>query len=100
MARMTFGALLGITMVLSLASAGCDTEIAVTDYDTTCSVDADCVAVTIGDLCKCSCEAGAINKKDQASYDEDRLTIACAAVCSPCPPYADPVCRGGICSMQ
>lgn len=100
MARMKFGVLLGITTVLALASAGCDTEIAATDYDTSCSADTDCVNVTVGDICKCSCEAGAINKKDQTSYDEDRLTIACGAVCSSCPPYADPVCRANICSAQ
>ncbi len=100
MTRMALGVLLGITAVLSLASAGCETEILAADYDQTCKADADCVTVAVGDICKCSCQGAAINVKEKERYDEDRLTIACGVACSPCPAFADAICRQGTCSAE
>jgi hypothetical protein len=41
-------------------------------YNTSCSVDADCALVTVGDICSaCNCANSVIAKSDQAIYDAD-----------------------------
>lgn len=93
--------LVAVTVVFAITAAGCDTEITAEEFDTSCTADADCVVITVGDVCKCGCEAGAINKKDHETYKEERLKIACSAVCEECTGLPEEgVCRTGICSVQ
>lgn len=93
---------LGLAGCLLLAGAlgACstgNTELSLRDYSTSCAKTDECTAVIIGDVCKCQCGFGAINKTSLQAYQLDRATIACGTVCSPCQttPIAscDPVTR-------
>jgi hypothetical protein len=53
---------------LLLAACVGDTSISLADFDTSCTVDADCVAVQVGDICGCDCGNAAINKDGLAAY--------------------------------
>jgi hypothetical protein len=88
---------------------GCPTgnvcgTIRASDYDQTCAVDSDCVAVDEGDLCvpnHCDCGSAAISAGAQAQYELDysaKLSVVPAGHC-PCPPEANPLCDHGVCSL-
>lgn len=75
------------------------------DYDQTCASNADCVAVTEGDLCEdggrscTNCANDAINVRAQDQYNADfakRLSVP--RVC-PCPSGAPPTCNSGVCGL-
>lgn len=69
-----------------LLATGCGSStLSATDYDQSCAVASDCVAVLVGDMCECSCEYEAISATGKSAYDEDRAAIECSVVCSPCP---------------
>jgi hypothetical protein len=74
------------------------------DYDQTCVSDADCVAVTDGDLCdsnRCSCPSALISSRVAAQYAADyaqKFNGLSGAGCS-CP-FAPPVCKNGLCGVS
>jgi len=79
--------------------------IALSNYDQSCAVDTDCVAVLAGDYCSggCACaEPGAINVSGLAAFDAAIAKTpvgsgaASASVCS-CPEIVGPCCRQGQC---
>lgn len=76
-------------MLLGLViGTACSNEMDASDYDQDCASDDDCVAVFVGDVCDCSCDVGAINKRDQGRYDEEKpeCNAGCGgSVCGPCP---------------
>lgn len=59
-------------LVVVLLVAGCgNTTVSLTDYNTSCTADADCMAVTVGSVCGCSCGNAAINRTDAVRYHSD-----------------------------
>jgi hypothetical protein len=75
------------------------------NYDTSCTVDSDCIPAQFGNYCvsQCFCGGGAINKDSGAQYAEDRArtplgsgTIA-PGLCG-CPVSFGPCCSQGQCT--
>ena len=99
--------LLSITVVLVAPAAGCSDEILASDYDQSCSIDADCVQVieleADGSDCSTGCTSVAINKKDQARYDEDLADARskCGGMRSAfCEISGTPICVKGRCEIR
>jgi hypothetical protein len=68
-----------------LLGFGCSsTEANATNYDQSCEVAEDCVAVIDGDVC-CGCPNAAINKGAKADYDADlgECDELCDIFCAP-----------------
>jgi hypothetical protein len=69
-------------LVAPLFACGNDTTINIDNYDRSCTVDTDCVAVLVGDVCgECGGTYGAINTSDEAREQADY-----DALYSSCPP--------------
>jgi hypothetical protein len=80
------------------------TSISATDYDRSCSVDTDCVAILVGNMCPCgSCTKGAINKGALTRAEADLKSINCEGdkpLCGACmEDLRLPYCNGGQCDM-
>lgn len=96
----------------SLFALACDTTIAAKDYNQKCTVDADCVLVSEGDLCgPCGggCATQAVNVADSARYSRDATAIRNACVRLPGPPVAcaaaaclqpEAFCNAGTCGSR
>ncbi|MDP3233955.1 MAG: hypothetical protein Q8S33_07345 [Myxococcales bacterium] len=103
---------LSIVVALAFASS---CALSVTDYSTTCSVDADCVAVYFGPMCRACdprCSNDAISRLSKPQYETDASELASACprpifppqcpvfVRSPCDDLERaPVCRAGLCRL-
>ena len=83
-------------LVLMGFSTACSTTIDADDYERSCQSDAECMIISVGDICSCSCEVSAINRVDEAAYREDR-DVTCSTQCGPCPEAPPAVCAQGIC---
>jgi hypothetical protein len=102
------------------AAAGCNSHdvaactdanvelIQASNYDQTCSVDTDCVAIAVGNACYpcivlCG-TGGAINRNALSSYQSDiSKTIGAgetSGVQCGCPGGGLPCCRGGTCQVD
>jgi hypothetical protein len=111
---------IGLLPLASAMGSGCGTgnEVACTDanvqtisasnYDQSCKVDSDCVAIAVGDACyACLVQCmtgGAINRSDLSRYQSDlSKTIGAQEIggmpvpCG-CPAYSGPCCRSGFCT--
>lgn len=79
-----------LLLAAALALAGCDTTLDAKDYSQTCSVDADCVPVFVGEVCNAcgGCQSAAINKADKGRYDADAKAISGSCIRLPGPPVA------------
>jgi hypothetical protein len=93
-----------------LALAACnndlDTTLQLSNYDTNCTVDADCKAVFVGDPCStpCQCPNAAINVVDVPHEQSDLMavTAVCATPPSTCTTSCvepTPTCSAGVCSL-
>jgi hypothetical protein len=76
-------ACLAVLPLLVLVAA-CDNAISAEGFDQSCTLDKDCVAVFLGDLCAnphCNCPNDAINKSSLNSYNSEAETklAACPA---------------------
>jgi hypothetical protein len=92
----------GFLAVLALAACAADTTIALTEFDTTCAKDQDCVNVQVGDICGCDCGNAAINTKDLAAYQAELANkgMHCnTKVFCDCAVPASPVCTQGRCAF-
>jgi hypothetical protein len=74
------------------------------DYDRSCSANADCVPEPDGNFCdsnKCTnCANAAVSVKAQAQYEADLATkIPRPSVC-PCPSGPIAVCNSGVCELE
>lgn len=76
------------------------------DYDRSCSQDADCIAVGEGDVCSLSCVAvcpsTAINARDEARYRADFANTpigSCHVPICRCPCVGFPRCHNGACEL-
>jgi hypothetical protein len=83
----------------TVAPASC--SVRATDYDQSCNVDTDCVAVTEVYGCgECACQTGAINTGDLARYQaalagaESSAATGCLCPCE----ASAPQCCGGVCT--
>ena len=97
-------------MLVFLFILGCQeveeksTEINYADYNTTCEVDGDCVAVATGDVCHCFCSGQAINVEDLDEYSAlvGELSEECDGYgpdCAECEPTSA-YCNEGTCAVQ
>lgn len=74
-----------VFVVALWGASSCGRGLSLTDYTTTCAVDADCTPVFVGDPCAgCSCSNAAINVSSRAKYDAD--VAAQSRLCSPLRP--------------
>jgi hypothetical protein len=80
-----------------LAVCACKTTIAnVDDFDQSCEVADDCVAVIDGDTC-CGCPYAAINEKDKEAYDD--ALGECSAQCDIGCVDTEVQCNDGTCEV-
>lgn len=80
-----------ILSAVLLAACG-DTTISADDYLRTCSADAECTAIAVGDVCSCACDFAGIHIDDKARAAADRAEIECDSQCGACQavePYCD-----------
>lgn len=72
-----------LVLIAVLACSACNTALELKDYAQSCSIDADCVAVYVGQVCNTcgGCANAAINQASKAKYDADAR-----AVSANCPP--------------
>ncbi len=95
------GAWLTLALCLAASLAACGSSmISAGEFDRSCSQDADCVAIGVGDFCECSCESGAINVADLPKYQERLSGISCSVDCGPCPDLPDAFCDMGTCATR
>ena len=91
---------LGLAPLLLASGAACDPSMNPTDYDRDCAADDDCVAVEFEDVC--ACPDGAINKRDEPRYVEERnkkrLDVCDQSIETDCAP-ADAVCADEQCEI-
>jgi len=75
-------------------------------FDTSCSVDSDCIGIYAGQLCdgySCSCPSATISASGQAAYNQvfSSVTPSSGGLCS-CPALISPRCAqgasGGVCT--
>ncbi len=80
-----------------------DTVVRIDDFDRACTVDADCVAGLVGDVCACGCDWAGFAARDRVRFDQAwlRTYMACAAPpdCAAC---AEPFvwCDAGVCAAR
>jgi hypothetical protein len=81
--------------IVALAACRYDTTVSLESFDTTCSKDADCVPVQVGDICGCPDNNAAINGADLSAYQAEVLAKE-----PHCPPYdkCDAVVGSAACS--
>lgn len=86
---------------LSLGACGAPQTLSAESYAQSCAADTDCVPVLVGDLCNCVCNYAAINRSDEARYNQDRARITCSSgkVCGPCQ-SAQALCTAGRCAAR
>jgi hypothetical protein len=91
----------GSVTVGGAGNAGSDVDacsaIQASDYDQSCVVNSDCVAVAQGDTCRrCACQSGAINRAALAGYHP--VFGSSGPVCF-CPFFGVPTCVAGVCTL-
>jgi hypothetical protein len=93
-----------------LALAGCNdgvsTTLQLSNYETTCSTEADCIAAFVGDPCEttCQCPNAALNQADFPREQSDLMAVTalCAtppATCTMACPSPAPTCTKGVCGL-
>lgn len=105
--RHALAALVAAGAAAALAAACSSQYLTITDYQQRCVKDADCVAVTVGDVCNTfCCPNAAINVADQAKWLDDRTKIDCSSTfggqiavdCATCGVVA--FCNAGRCDVR
>jgi hypothetical protein len=86
--------LLAVVVVLS---GGCGTTIYADHYTSDCDADNQCVRISVGDQCACTCNLAAINERDYDNYTNDLERIGgCNNTCSGSDPDAGFACGQGV----
>ena len=92
----------GFLAVFALAACAQDTTILLSDFDTSCAKDQDCIVVQTGNICGCDCGNSAINVKGSAAYQsefDDKGTHCTAKTFCGCSDFPSAVCRQGQCAF-
>jgi hypothetical protein len=97
-----------LAAALLLAGAiGCgpaETQLDMTEYDRFCELDRDCALAIEGDVCACSCDSAAINRKsiDRYRADYSAALDACSeeTVCGACEQVTEAYCDDGVCAAR
>jgi hypothetical protein len=87
---------------LLLGACGSSPQMIVaSNYDQTCTVDADCSVIYVGEVCGCGCTHDAINMKDYARYLVDYRDRDChpKVVCGVCASVSA-YCNAGKCATK
>lgn len=99
------GGICGATNPVGDAGVSCVLE--ASDYDRSCTVDADCVGVGVGDACSLPCEvlcpSTAISVRAYAQYQADfaKTPVAsCPDMVCFCPAFGSARCRNGLCETS
>jgi hypothetical protein len=89
-----------------LLGCGAKDRVSVSDYDTSCTVDADCVLIRVGacsEHCGLPMDYVTINVRDEERWRRDYDALDCGRGdwnCAAPPAPAALVCDGGTCAMQ
>lgn len=99
-----FLSILGLSVAAALSAEACSKTASITDFDTSCQQDSDCIAVYIGPPVCCSGMNAAINASDLAKYDaeiaaQDRGFVCNVACIEPPGPTPVPACSAGTCEL-
>jgi hypothetical protein len=90
-----------LLLLACLALGACaDTSINLSDFDTSCAKDNDCVVVNVGDICGCHCGNAAINVSSEAAYDAEEQDKQAHCVNNDpclCPANGSLACTKGVC---
>lgn len=98
-------------LLSALVVTACNTTIEAKDYKQTCSTDAECVPVFVGQFCngRCgSCANAAINQSDVSRYTSDVNTISNSCIrvgppvlCASAPcRQPEAACVNGACALK
>jgi hypothetical protein len=71
------GALISVTLPFLILACG-EPNVEVSEYDQSCEIGEDCIAVVDGDPC-CGCPNAAVNKSESARYQAE--VAECSALC-------------------
>jgi hypothetical protein len=86
-----------LTRLFFILLASCGTTIYADHYASDCDADNQCVRISVGDQCACSCDLAAINQSDYDKYISDLERIgACNSTCSGSDPDAGFSCGQGV----
>ena len=103
--RAAMRALFALTF-LTLSACATPTILEEKDYPLTCTFDADCIAVYLGDVCKpCFCDNAAISASARSIYAADltgarnSCTSTTQETCAACAPVAVG-CDNGTCKVK
>jgi hypothetical protein len=89
-----------IALLVSVLLLACgDTTISADDYRRTCSADAECTYIYVGDVCSCGCETAGIHIDDKARAAADRAEIECDTKCGACQ-AVEAYCDQGLCAVR
>jgi len=84
-------------LALFIGASACGTTIYADHYASDCDADNQCVRISVGDQCACSCDLVAINERDFDKYISDLERIGgCRNTCSGSDPDAGFACGQGI----
>ena len=80
-----------------LVLSACGTTIYADHYASDCDADNQCVRISVGDQCACTCDLAAINERDYDNYISDLERIgACRNTCGGSDPDSSFACGQGI----
>ena len=101
--RVPFLSILALSVATALGVVACDKTLHLSDFDTSCQKDSDCIAVYVGPpaCCEASSPNAAINVSDQAKYDSEvhAQGLTCNVECGAFGPIPVPVCSAGTCAL-
>jgi hypothetical protein len=85
-------------LALLFATSACGTTIYADHYASDCDADNQCVRISVGDQCACTCSLASINERDYDKYISDLERIGgCRNTCGSSDPDATPyACGEGI----
>src|ERR1051325_1974274 len=84
----------------AFAVAACSgAALTLSDYDTACQEDVDCVGVYIGDCSSCMCPNAAIAKTDLPKYEGDARALDCGSAQNCDCALVDVACQHGVCQV-
>jgi hypothetical protein len=88
-------------LALLFATSACGTTIYADHYASDCDADNQCVRISVGDQCACTCDLASINERDYDNYITDLERIGgCRNTCSPNVDGGDPDAAPNVTELQ